>query len=455
MKKIYALTLAGIALFGTISAQQNSFERNTSKNKAVLSNETKSFISSRKNAANAVNAKTTASPSFTLYVEPIGDIMTQKNVNLDGSASAEQDVFIATVHMDSTAFIEDRPVYYNMLGTTLDPKSTLLQASFAQIVDATEAYTLDSVFILGSYVQVNPAVVDTLYTWIVWADTSNKVVYKKFTSTNLWSPPLSDWKPTYMGPTVSGATATAGNPIKPGAPVTNKMLVKYVLQPGDVASGGGFSKYIGIGFTPIIIPANNVVSCFFTFVPGEVYASGDVVYTFDEATYPQTRNGFGALVWGQTNPVVAAASDYVNHQVDLDGNNGGITYDKYQRHRYYNATYRNTLFEDPTTAPLITYRITGPSGTVGVAELEKTVATLGQNTPNPFTKESAVKFNLAKEAKSAVFTVTDVMGRVILSEKVGTTMGNHSIKLGAYAAGLYYYSLNVDGNVTTKKMIVE
>jgi hypothetical protein len=47
------------------------------------------------------------------------------------------------------------------------------------------------------------------------------------------------------------------------------------------------------------------------------------------------------------------------------------------------------------------------------------------------------------------------MGRVITSEKVATTTGSHSVKLAAYAAGVYYYSLNVDGVVTTKKMIVE
>lgn len=47
------------------------------------------------------------------------------------------------------------------------------------------------------------------------------------------------------------------------------------------------------------------------------------------------------------------------------------------------------------------------------------------------------------------------MGRVVTSEKVATTAGTHSVKLGAYAAGVYYYSINADGNVTTKKMIVE
>jgi hypothetical protein len=103
---------------------------------------------------------------------------------------------------------------------------------------------------------------------------------------------------------------------------------------------------------------------------------------------------------------------------------------------------------------LISFHLTDDM-TTGIKESAQTDIALGQNIPNPFTKESTVKYNLIKDASSAVFIVTDVMGRIISSEKVGTTTGNHSIKLGAYAAGLYYYSLNVDGNISTKKMIVE
>ena len=103
---------------------------------------------------------------------------------------------------------------------------------------------------------------------------------------------------------------------------------------------------------------------------------------------------------------------------------------------------------------LISFHLTDDM-TVGVKETSQNTFGLTQNMPNPFSKESVVNYSLVKDASSAVFTVTDVMGRVVSSEKVGTTTGTHSVKLGAYAAGIYYYSLNVDGNVTTKKMIVE
>jgi hypothetical protein len=103
---------------------------------------------------------------------------------------------------------------------------------------------------------------------------------------------------------------------------------------------------------------------------------------------------------------------------------------------------------------LISFHLTDDM-TTGINNLAQNTFGLTQNMPNPFTKESIVRFNLEKEVNTALFTVTDVMGRIVTSEKVATTTGSHTVKLGSYAAGVYYYSLNIDGNITTKKMIVE
>jgi len=95
------------------------------------------------------------------------------------------------------------------------------------------------------------------------------------------------------------------------------------------------------------------------------------------------------------------------------------------------------------------------TSSVGVKELEAKGFSLGQNTPNPFNGQSTVTYTIDKEATSAVFTVTDVMGRVISTEKADASKGTHTITLGNHSAGVYYYSLNVDGKVTTKKMIAQ
>lgn len=94
-------------------------------------------------------------------------------------------------------------------------------------------------------------------------------------------------------------------------------------------------------------------------------------------------------------------------------------------------------------------------GFVGINELEKNGFELSQNVPNPFSKNSTISYNLVKDATNASFTITDIMGRVISIEKVAATTGYHTVKVGSYASGVYYYTLTVDGNSITKKMIVE
>ncbi|MES2512666.1 MAG: T9SS type A sorting domain-containing protein [Bacteroidota bacterium] len=119
---------------------------------------------------------------------------------------------------------------------------------------------------------------------------------------------------------------------------------------------------------------------------------------------------------------------------------------------YFIPTYAYTTpfaYENHDIGYKLTVNITG------VNELEQKGFALGQNVPNPYTQSSVIEFELAKNVNSAIFTVTDVTGRIVSSEKVSSSVGKHAISLGAYAAGVYYYSLNVDGKISTKKMIIQ
>ena len=130
MKKIYSLTLAGIALFGTITAQQNPFD-NGGRQKAVLAPNAKVPFSKVKNTAATSNHAKTNSPVFRRQVEPIGDIMFNKGLDLSGTASANQDLFLSAIFMDSTVRISSptstRNVSDILTGTVLDLKSSLLE----------------------------------------------------------------------------------------------------------------------------------------------------------------------------------------------------------------------------------------------------------------------------------------------------------------------------------------
>ena len=81
---------------------------------------------------------------------------------------------------------------------------------------------------------------------------------------------------------------------------------------------------------------------------------------------------------------------------------------------------------------------------------------LYQNTPNPFTGETVIGFNLP-EAGTATLRVLDVQGKVLLQQKGDFVKGANQISINSKslsATGVLYYQLESADNVATKKMIV-
>jgi hypothetical protein len=81
---------------------------------------------------------------------------------------------------------------------------------------------------------------------------------------------------------------------------------------------------------------------------------------------------------------------------------------------------------------------------------------LFQNTPNPFSSETAISFNLP-EASFATLKITDVTGRVIRVINGDFDKGLNTITLNKSdlnATGILYYQLDSEGHTATKRMVV-
>lgn len=81
---------------------------------------------------------------------------------------------------------------------------------------------------------------------------------------------------------------------------------------------------------------------------------------------------------------------------------------------------------------------------------------LGQNAPNPFNGYTSVSYSLTKNA-TVSFDVVDITGKLVYSSSEGEkAAGVHKIQLNAegFAAGVYYYTLTVNGQKMTKKMVI-
>lgn len=93
---------------------------------------------------------------------------------------------------------------------------------------------------------------------------------------------------------------------------------------------------------------------------------------------------------------------------------------------------------------------------LGVNDIDNNGIELGQNQPNPFNGNSTISYSL-ENAGNVSLEIMDLSGKVVATYTEGNKgAGAYTININAdqLAAGIYNYTLKVDGNRMTKKMIV-
>jgi hypothetical protein len=97
-------------------------------------------------------------------------------------------------------------------------------------------------------------------------------------------------------------------------------------------------------------------------------------------------------------------------------------------------------------------------GPVSVAEMEQYGLAMKQNMPNPFTHSSAIDFSL-NQSMMVEFNVFDMVGRNIHSRAINASTGMNRIDINAanmgLTTGVYLYTLTINGQSVTRKMVVK
>lgn len=96
------------------------------------------------------------------------------------------------------------------------------------------------------------------------------------------------------------------------------------------------------------------------------------------------------------------------------------------------------------------------NSTLSVDEISASaIATLSQNTPNPFSERTEIRFTLPSDAKNAFIYIFNMQGT--LQKQIAVTPSMQSIIINGYelSPGMYIYSLIVNGKeIDTKRMII-
>jgi hypothetical protein len=98
---------------------------------------------------------------------------------------------------------------------------------------------------------------------------------------------------------------------------------------------------------------------------------------------------------------------------------------------------------------------TNETGTTGIVSPVIAQCKLSQNTPNPFTSQTEIKYFVATGVKNASIYIFDIQGKML--QKIDASIGQNSVVIqgSTLQAGIYLYSLVADGQeVDTKRMIL-
>ncbi len=93
---------------------------------------------------------------------------------------------------------------------------------------------------------------------------------------------------------------------------------------------------------------------------------------------------------------------------------------------------------------------------IGINESKGAIEAVAQNFPNPFDNNSTIKVTL-KSAEDIKLSIYNTMGQMVNYKAVKGLLGDNNILVDAtnLISGIYFYSINVNGNVITKKMTVQ
>ena len=328
----------------------------------------------------------------------------------------------------------------------------------AMSISATDAYTIDSIDVLGIYIfnTAKSAVVDTLTFSFTNGDvitSGDDIVYGRFTQASVVS--------SYGGPT--GDSVEFGmvkyDSVKNTASGTTVYTFKYYLDHnswGDTIIGGSleglYEKAIKL---PVAysVPAGKVVGYSVSFKSGDAaFIPGD---TISGSRYNIFRPAF---VFKGTSAVPEFAPYDFTHP-HSDWNSG-----QFKRLPNYANGWENVytpMYAWTSGGGASTLEHNGTSfhltcATCGVVNAVENVEVVASSSvyPNPASTELNVNFTVAT-ASDVTVNLTNTLGQVVATETVNNTpKGVVSFNTTKLAGGVYFYTIIANGNRSTGRVVI-
>ena len=342
----------------------------------------------------------------------------------------------STIFPDSTVRYESSGVlsyiWLNSAGEVFDPYSKIYDPLLINpLIQPGVGYFLDSLFLSGWYKKINGGNPDTLVAEVTY---SLPKTAPSFAGTFFTNPPDTFW---VSPPKVFGDTARFGFKCRMTDP--NKVVVKYILSSSD--SSTTLEKKIKFPVN-IQIPADNIVGVSFTFVPGNPYNAGDIVYS-SNASFTQVLNSFRVAEYVTNNYTI---NQRYFSDLNKRFNSSHLIKKEIRYHQYTgtNAWQNDRMFSTLDWGFDIGFMISIPQNINTLTENKFSIY------PNPSSNLIHIK-GLDNQASN--LDIYNFTGQLIYSETINEN--EHTLDISQFASGMYLLKISNKNFTQSEKLVIE
>ena len=120
------------------------------------------------------------------------------------------------------------------------------------------------------------------------------------------------------------------------------------------------------------------------------------------------------------------------------------------------ATYRYTFYDQSNPSDETSIDITFDTQNVGIEDVfASSNSGISESYPNPANSNVKMNYSLEPGWNNANLTIYSMLGSQVENVNLNENQGTLNLDISSLPAGMYFYTLMVDGNaINTKKMLV-
>lgn len=323
--------------------------------------------------------------------------------------------------------------WFNSIGGVFDPYSEMYDSlQLFPLLNTSQPYRIDSIFVLAWYNVVASSVTDTLAVELV---TGDPTVDTQFVWT-VFNFPSDTFN--VSPPKVMGSTTQAGYLCRMTAP--SKTVIKYPLKLTDSTNSLGKTIVIPVNYN---VPAGKVTGVSITYIPGMPNLFGELLFSYSHTGTPALNSIRIGLY--STNDAVADPFVFADPYLRWNSHHYINTNIRYSMYTGGNAWRNERMASTMSWGFDMGYYITNTTPGAGISE-----TSIGG--PNIYPNPTDGLFYIENAVSGSRLKILDILGNCLIDKIIDNT--KQSVDIGALQSGFYFVEIGKDNQSFTYKIVL-